>query len=86
MAFLWLIHGGDDPNYLLTGMILQVGIRSPKLRMVSKYPLRFVSAAPFERHLHDQHVRFFSQEIFTNKIAQELRLAVDTAQFFLWET
>ena len=24
MAFLWLINGGD-PNYLLTGMILQVG-------------------------------------------------------------
>ena len=23
MAFLWLVHGGD-PNYLLTGMILQV--------------------------------------------------------------
>ena len=24
MAFLWLINGGD-PNYLLSGMILQVG-------------------------------------------------------------
>ena len=24
MAVLWLIHGGD-PNYLLTGMILQAG-------------------------------------------------------------
>ena len=24
MGFLWLINGGD-PNYLLTGMILQVG-------------------------------------------------------------
>ncbi len=28
MAVSWLINGGD-PNYLLTGMILQVGESSP---------------------------------------------------------
>ena len=31
MAVSWLINGGD-PNYLLTGMILQVGIQSPNVK------------------------------------------------------
>ena len=33
MAFSWLINGGD-PNYLLSGMILQVGKYSSPIRRI----------------------------------------------------
>ena len=67
MAFLWLRNGGD-PNHLLTGMILQVGIAPPKSNMdTQNYGLEEVT--PFKYGYCDNFDNFGISKVTLSNIA-----------------
>ena len=76
MAFLWLINGGD-PNYLLIGMILQVGHPiSHKIHGVGIYlPCRFTFVDPEMLSLHrglEFLLRSFCSSSFRSQVVLDL--------------